>query len=96
MHANITLPLLIAVSCIVANICWTWSTLTYILFSSITYDGAECGAAQLEADLAAALKRIAELEKEVAALQAQVQTLEQALTAANVQVASLQASIKLP
>ena len=59
------------------------------------YDGATCVAAQLEADLAAALKRIAELEAEVAALQAQVQTLEQALAAASVQVASLQASADL-
>ena len=56
------------------------------------YDGATCVAAQLEADLAAALKRIAELEAEVAALQAQVKTLEQALATASIQVASLQAS----
>ena len=49
-------------------------------------------AAQLEADLAAALQRINELETQVAMLTAEVQTLKQALAAARLLISSLQAS----
>lgn len=49
-------------------------------------------AAQLEADLAAALQRIDELETQVAMLTAEVQTLKQALAAARLLISSLQAS----
>lgn len=92
VHANVTMPLLLAICLSGCPHLFDLVNINSISVCISIYDGVTCVAAQLEADLAAALKRIAELEAEVAGLQAQVQNLEQALATASIQLASLQAS----